>query len=232
MKHQRAKEAVAAIKEAIGVRAQITELYRSYRNLSNLACEAAQLNHNDLKRAVDALYYLGGGWPKPSSKGRMEALLENFVGMYRILHFAGYGSIVEEHLAKFGVTVSLDPQFRVENRELEHNEREYLKKNYGSKIFSERDLKDVRDLVDAVIMECQGLQGEICELADEIKEDLRPTAQRLLEIEDAEYDRLFALTRLGMSESPKADDQALSKRHKIHTSLSGMNAGMAHIKDK
>ena len=232
MKHQRAKEAVAAIKEAVGIRAQITELYKSYRDLSNLACEAAQLHHRDLKRAVDALYYLGGGWPSENSKGRMEALLENFVGMYRILHFAGYGSIVEEHLKKFGVTATLAKEFQIENRELEHNEREYLRRNYGSKVFSERDLRDVRDLVDAVIMECQGLQRDICGLADEIKDGLKPTAQALLEIEDAEYDRLFALTRLGMSESPKADDQAVSKRHKIHTSLSGMNAGMAHIKDK
>lgn len=107
----RAKQAVAKIKEAVSVRAQITELYKEYRALSNVACEAAILSHNNLKRAVDALYYFGGGWPTPDSKGRMEALLDNFVGMYRILHFIGEGHKVETHLKKYGVTVSLAPEF-------------------------------------------------------------------------------------------------------------------------
>lgn len=83
----------------------------------------------------------------------------------------------------------------------------------------------------AVVVECQELQGQICRLADKIKDGLKPQAQELLEIEDAEYDRLQAIVRLEMAATPRADELKVRAKHKINTSLSGMNAGMAVVKD-
>jgi len=225
----RADQAVEKIREAVEIRKQITELYGKYRELSNIACYAAQLNHHDLKRAVDALYYLGGGWPKPTSKGRMEALLDNFVGMYRILHFIGSGGIVEQHLAKYGVTVKLDLQFAIDDGEIAPNDRKYIEQQYKSHVFESKDLLTVKDIVSAVIVECQDLQREICGLADTIKDGLRVEVKDLLEIDEPEYNRLHDMVKLGMTNTPRADEKAVKKKHGINVSFTGMNAGMAAI---
>lgn len=225
----KAKQALDLIQEAVQVRAKITELYKQYRDLSNTACLAAQLNHRDLKRAVDALYYLGGGWPSPTSKGRMEALLENFVGMYRILDFIGKGTLVVEHLTKFGVKVSLDREFKIENAELTVNEKKYLESNFPVMYHEVGEINTIRDLVRAVIAECEVLQGEICQLADTIKDNLKPAAQKHLELEDAEYDRLHAIVRMTAADTPRAEDKAQSKKVAFTTSVTGFHAGLAAL---
>lgn len=78
VEHEDIKKGIETVKRAIEVRAQISELYQQYHALSAVAGRAAEVKHHDFKRAVDALYYLGGGWPSENSKGRMEALLDNF----------------------------------------------------------------------------------------------------------------------------------------------------------
>jgi hypothetical protein len=225
----KAVEGVGLIREAIVVRDEITELYKQYRALNDTACFAAELDQKDLKRAVDAIYYLGGGWPKPSSKGRMEALLENFVGMYRILHFIDRGEMVESFLAKYGMTVTLAPEFRIENRELEANEKTFLDRTYSSKYFGLNELKTVKDLVSAIVMECQELQAQICGLADKIKDELHPAAQARLEVEDEEFDRLVALTRLTAKTSERAQNLVTTKKAAINASVSNFHQGIVAL---
>lgn len=220
-------KAIGTIREAVEVRKQITELYKQYREFSNLAVVAAELNNKDVKRAVDALYYFGGGWPSPTSKGRMEALLENFVGMYRILDFIGEGNKVHEHLAMFGVTVSLANEFKITNRELTHNERAFLKSVQSETDFT-RALT-IKDLVTDVILECQELQSEICDLADKIKEELRPQAQEALGLEDPEYDRLHDIVRMTDQDTPKAADNLNNKKVTITKSMTAFNIGVSAV---
>lgn len=176
----KATEAVTIIREAISVRAEITELYKQYRALTDTACFAAELKPSDVKRAVDALYYLGGGWPSENTKGRMEALLENFVGMYQVLDFIGHGELVRTHLAKFGITATIDPAFAIENRDLDTNEKSFLDRTYSSAYFGMNELHTMKDLVAAVVMECQELQSQICQLADRIKDELKPARSQSL----------------------------------------------------
>lgn len=225
-KNSKTQKAIETLREAVLVRKQITELYKKYREFTDMAVGAADLNHRDVKRAVDAMYYLGGGWPSENSKGRMEALLDNFVGMYRILEFTGSGHYVREHLALLGVTVTLDPQFAVTNKELTHNEIAFLK---NLKEDSFHEVKTVRDLVAAVLQECELLQGEICQLADTIKDELRPAAQKALNLEDPEYDRLHSLVAMSDDGTPRSDEKVINKKAGISQSMSAFNVGVSAI---
>ena len=229
-KLMKARKAITIIKSAIDVRSDISTLYSKYRELSSLACQAANLNHHDLKRAVDALYYLGGGWPHENSKGRMEGLLDNFSGMYKILDFIGSGYLVEEHLAKYGITVKISSEFKIDNAELEANERRYLEKAYHSETFNATEFKDVRDLVTAVVLECQEFQRDICKLADKIKDELRPAAMNELGIEDQEYERLYDITKTSVKGTPKAELSVGSKKIKIQESICHFNTGLSVLK--
>lgn len=228
-KRERIKEGVALMGEAIVIRRDINEIYKQYRALSNTACFAAGTNPHDFKRAVDALYYFGGGWPKPDSKGRMESLLENFVGMYRILDFIDSGHYVVDHLKKFGVSVSLDPAFKIEDRELEENEKKFLQSSYSSEYFGISDVKTIKDLVSAIVMECQELQREICGLADKIKLELRPAAIAAMEVEKPEYDRLLDLAQLTAKTTDRAKDRVTGKKATINQSVTNFHTGLTEL---
>lgn len=219
----KAKNAIKLIHEAVGIRSQITELYVRYRSLSSLACQAGILAHNDLKRAVDAIHYLGGGWPTEKSKGRMEAMLDNFVGMYRILDFIGSGELVTKHLAKQGITVTLADKFKIEDVELTPNEIKYIVSEFSGLISNADKLTTVRELVTAVVLECEVLQGEICQLADQIKDNLRPAAMKELDIENPEFDRLFDLAKTKSKDTPRASESIFKKKTKTNESVSGYN---------
>src|SRR5271154_6219700 len=93
------RKAISGITKAVEIRGQITKLYKRYRKHQIAVEGAAKVAPHNFKRAVDAVYYLGGGWPHPSSKGRMEAVLGNVAEMYRVLTFVGKGEMVENYLA-------------------------------------------------------------------------------------------------------------------------------------
>jgi hypothetical protein len=228
-KHIKLKQGLASVKKAIEVRAQITELYKQYHSLSSAAGFSAGIKHFDFKRAVDALYYLGGGWPSPNSKGRMEALLDNFVGMYRILDFVGRGHLVQKHLANYGMTVTLDPKFAIENVELTVNDRIALNREYNVSAFGVENPKDLRDLVSQLIEACQMLQGDICKLADTIKDGYKPSAQKSLGVTDEEYDRLHEIVKFSQRGTSKSAEKVYAKKAKTAESISNYNNALGLV---
>ena len=224
--HVKAEQALGIIRTAVGVRAEITEHYRQYKALTDIAEQATGVPHADVKKAVDAIHYLGGGYPSPNSKGRMEALLDGFAGMYKVLEFIGSGHLVIEHLAQYGITATIADEHKLKDRELTPNELKYLDQEYSSAYFHLTEVRTTRQLVTAIVEECNALQTTICQKADVIKDELRPSAQATLEIEDAEYDRLHDFVKF---QAEAKVDKAQNKRIKINTSLSGLNAGLAQI---
>ena len=207
--HEHLKEGLTTVQQAVEVRKEISALYKQYRSLSEAACLAARITRNDFKSAVDAIHYLGGGWPSENSKGRMERLLDNFVGMYRVLDFIGRGHLVRDHLKNLGVTVSLDPDFAITNTELSHNECLMLQGKFNIEYYGIEKPKDTRQLVRGLVDACEMLQTDICGKADLIKDNLRPKAQKHLGVEDEEYDRLFTIVRFsggGASKPKKVQD--------------------------
>lgn len=237
-RHEKLAKAVTIIRTAVDVRRQITDLYAQYNALCGAVTLASAgeagngvVKRPDLKRAVDALYYLGGGWPSPTSKGRMEALLDNFVGMYRVLDFIGEGSKVTEHLRKLGVTVALDPEFKLRNFELTPNDRKALNAEYRLAVLLGDDPTDFYELVSFVVMACQDLQSEICGLADQIKDDLRPAAMRTAEIQDEEYNRLHKLVQLRVKDTARTEDRVRAVRGTIDSSISNFNLAVQFTKE-
>lgn len=228
-KNEKASEAISYIQDAVNVRAEINELQRQYSGLTEIASLAAGVSHHDLKKSVDALYYLGGGYPTPHSKGKMEAALDAVAGMYRVLDFIGKGDLVVNHLAQFGITISLSEDRKIHNHELTDNERHYLDKEYSSKYFGLDELTDVKSLIVAIVEECTVLQSEICDKADTIKHILRPNAKGILGIEDEEYSRLEDFVKLAAKDDDKSMEKIVSKKALINSSIQSFNAGMIAI---
>jgi hypothetical protein len=229
VKQIKLKQGLASVKKAIEVRAEITELYRQYHALSTAAGFSAGIKHFDFKRAVDALYYLGGGWPSPNSKGRMEALLDNFAGMYRILDFIGRGKLVQEHLANYGMAVTLDPKFAIDNVELTVNDRIALNREYNVAAFGVENPKDLRDLVSQLVEACQMIQGDICKLADTIKDGYRPSAQEALGVTDEEYDRLHDIVKFSCVGTDRSLGKARDKKVRVAESISNFNQALGLV---
>lgn len=230
IKQVKIKAGLASVRSAIAVRKKITELYAKYHEFSGLAEDAAGIKHFDFKRAVDALHYLGGGYPHPNSKGRMQALLDSFVGMYRILDFIGSGDLVVNHLKKQGVTCTLADEFRIDDRDLTANEITYLTGLMGAG--NVEGVATVRDLVTSLVYYCEGLQGDICKLADSIKDGHRPAAQEALGVTDEEYDRLHDIVKFTSGNTPKGEDKARTKKEKVALSFSNFNQALSFVTTK
>lgn len=219
--------AIQQLYEAVDIRAEISSHYKHYRVLSNIACLVIESSPADIKRAVDALYYFGGGWPTENSKGRMEALLDNFAGMFKVMEFAGFGDMVTSHLAKHGISITCNNKF--EDAPLSENDYKFLSNELKSSIFNIHDFKNRSDLISGIIMELQDTQGIICKLADKIKLEFRPSISEKLGIEDEEYDRLADITKTIKAGTPKAKVSAANKKSRVESSISGFNLGVNNL---
>jgi len=204
-------EGLAIVQEAIDVRRAITERYDTYKHLSEIVQSAALVEHSDFKGAVDAIYYLGGGWPTPNSKGRMEKLLDNFAGMYRVLTLVGKGNLVEEHLAEKGITVTLTNP--IQDVELSPGDIRFLNEELDMAKF-EFTPSTLSELVSLCMEEAHELQAFICKHADLIKKELKPAAKGVLEVEDEEYDRIVFLQK--NIDAPK---KVVKKKNQIDGSI-------------
>lgn len=205
-----------SLQSAVDTRAEITECYRVYSLLSKIVQVSAMVEHADFKNAVDALYYLGGGWPTENSKGRMEKLLDNFAGMYKILTLIGEGKLVEEHLALKGISVSLkDP---IADIELSDSDIRLLKEEYKMSQFNIQATR-LSDLVSACVEQAKTLQRSICHNADRIKEQFKPAAKAALQVEDEEYDRLIFMTKF-----KEKVERVAKKKNKIEGSVKAFRA--------
>lgn len=200
------------VKEAVDTRAAITERYKTYSQLSKMVQVTALVEHSDFKHAVDALYYLGGGWPTENSKGRMERLLDNMIGMYRILSFVGEGHLVEEHLAKKGVHVTLSDH--IKDVEFSEGDIKLLEEEFDLREFGFKPAT-LKELMRFCINEAMELQRFICNNADKIKLNLKPAAKNELGIEDEEFDRLFFMTKY----SKNKPERVVKRSKQIHTSF-------------
>lgn len=200
------------IKAAVDTRAEITERYKTYGVLSKIVQATALVEHADFKNSVDALYYLGGGWPSETSKGRMEKALDNFAGMYKILSLIGRGELVEQHLEKKGISVVLKES--IKDVALSPVDIRLLNDEFEMSQFAFK-ATTLSALVAACVAEAKELQSFICEHADLIKLDFKPSAKNALQVEDEEYDRLVFMTKF--KDKP---ERVVKKKNVIEGSIS------------
>lgn len=216
------------LKQAIKIRGDISSVYRRYHSLTKSieTFSSNKIKHYDVKRAVDAIHYFGGGWPHPSSKGRMEGALDAIAGMFKVLALIGEGDMVKNHLAKRGIQIKLLKSGEFKNTPMADDFAEFLQKKYG---FTERPT-DLASLVRQVVDECDDLQGIICKKADIIRDELRPDIKEHLEIDDPEYDRLTDVMKLGLG-TEKTRTRIPVKINKVKGSIAGFNAASTLIKE-
>lgn len=176
---------IKTLKAAVDVRVGITKKYSKYTIIANQVFLEAGIAKHDFKRAVDAFYY-NGGWPHPNSKGRLEAFLDNFAGVVKVLDFVGRIDKVEQLLAPHGITIKLKKADKIKDGKLKMSVPD---------VFDKKPLT-IKELVTQAISLCEELQGEICEDADHIKYELKPVAQKELGVADQEYDRIMGAMRI------------------------------------
>jgi hypothetical protein len=217
------EHALEKLRAGVEIRKEITELYRKYNEHVDmfLAHTGQSFSRGVMKRVVDAHYYLGGGWPNASSKGRMEAFLDTFTNFILTMEFLGYGDMVKDHLRLSGVTIKIDKKFLIEDRELEEFEKERL-------VDKNPDLEGVntaKELGRSVVEECKELQGEICGLADQVNKGIRPEVNRVLGTQNVDFARLV--------DTAKATGKRRKKRGEAFVKMvDGLNIGLKALIDE
>lgn len=217
---------IAHLKTATKIRLRISAIYRRYHALSKLVQTMSKdrIKHFDIKRAVDAIHYFGGGWPYANSKGRMEALLDAFAGMYKVLHATGNGEMVEDHLREKGIKVELTKAGQLHDMNLDRQTAEQLAKKYGLET-----PETLFELLTQVVMVCDDMQTDICQLADVVRDDLRPKVQEQLGIDDPEYRRLADVMKLKLG-TEKAEARIDPRVKKTNASMTNFYVAAKEVK--
>lgn len=218
--------AIHKFKEAVSIRIdEINVLYAKYKSFSQIACQAIIIKKQYFKKAVDAIYYLGGGYPNPSSPGRLEEAVSDLSEIYKILDFIGEAQEVERLFLKHGITISLNKKYQDEQLNIAEQKtvaNELSKFNIKVELDA---INSTKKLSLFIFNECIELQRSICQLADNQKALLK-SAQKDLNISDPEKNRLFDLTKIHRALKKDNIDKLKKKKSLISTSFSGFNKGL------
>lgn len=223
---QQIESGIAHLKEATKLRQKISAIYKRYGKLSKVvqSLSKGKIKHWDVKRAVDAVHYFGGGWPYPNSKGRMESMLDAFAGMFKVLHASGRGDMVKEYLRKKGITINLTKVGQLRDLNIDADQMKFISKKYGLPKAS-----TLFELMEKVITECDGMQGKICGLADIVRDDLKPKIEKELDVDAPELTRLMDVMKLKLG-TEKAEGKINPKIKKVHSSFSNYHFASEAVK--
>lgn len=202
------QKGVELLEEAADIRLRITDMYGEYRELTKLMITFAgeSVKHKDIKSAVDAIHYFGGvGYPHPNSPGRMEALLDKFVGMYRVLHFVGKGEMVVDHLAKHGMSLKVDEKQFLKDAKLGRDQIALLHKTCQElKVSVPFTINTTSELFRFGLDLLNGMQSNICNASNRIRKEIRPRITREVGLEREEIKRGVTAAKLAKKERTKA----------------------------
>ena len=217
------------LKEAIDLKKEIRAVYAKYHALSKAVQVFSQgkIKHFDLKRAVDAIHYFGGGWPHPNSKGRMEAMCDALAGMYKILTFIGKGDMVEDYLrTKHGITITITKSRHLKDVPFPPDVSAHLSKEYKIP-----RVASLSELTTVAVEKCDGLQSTICAKADIVRDDLRPSIKKDLQIEEPEYNRIVDIMKI--HQGPKKQTTRMDgKVKKVGSSFTNFNSTTKILRQK
>lgn len=202
------QKGVELLEEAADIRIGITEMYSEYRELTKMMIVFAgeTVKHKDIKSAVDAIHYFGGvGYPHPNSPGRMEALIDKFVGMYRVLEFIGKGQMVVDHLAKHGMQLKIEQSQLLKNAKLGVNQMALLEKTCKElKVDIPQSVYTTADLFRFGIGLLNDMQSNICNASNRIRKEIRPELTREVHLEREEIKRGITAAKLKKKERIKS----------------------------
>lgn len=175
----------------------------------------------------DWIYYLGGGWPKDDSKGRMEQALDHFATAYIFLTIAGRGKMVEDHLRKYGISVRLDgDMIDAQIFNLTKTQKESIKKFWDKTFPGEQMPKNSVELLTILINKGQELQREICQLADKVKIGLVKQAELQCDIKKSNFMQCVTLQKLNRPKKEKRFKKAKTRvmEEKVQNLSDAINA--------
>lgn len=195
-------QGVDLVNQAAHIRSAITQMYQKYRALTAIMCDLfTDVSHKDIKAAVDAIHYLGGvGYPYPNSPGRMEALLDKMIGMYRVLTLIGQGALVENHLKSAGITIKMDSKTVLQDAKLSKATRDQLAKTCQLLHLGSVEVTTVSELYKFGVDTLNALQSDICNNSNVIRKEIKPTLAREVGLEREEIKRGIRSASLRLSD--------------------------------
>ena len=160
----------------------------------------------------DWIYYLGGGWPKDDSKGRMEQALDHFATAYIFLTVVGRGKMVEDHLRKYGISIRLDgDMIDAQIFNLTKSQKENIKKFWEKTFQNEQMPKNSVELLKKLIDKGQTTQREICQLADKVKIDLAKQVEYQCDVKKSNFMQCVTLQKLNKPKKEKRFKRAKTR---------------------
>lgn len=195
-------QSIQLLEQAADIRVAIKDMYDKYRSLTiYMQTLQESVKHKDIKAAVDAIHYFGGvGYPHPNSPGRMEELLDKFVGMYRVLEFIGRGKMVHEHLARYGMKVTMDPDCKLQNAPLDRQDIQQLMVVCRQLGIGTPKVSNTSDVFAFAINMLNDFQSTICNSSNKIRKEIKPEVLKISGMEGEEYKRSFTSVKMAKAE--------------------------------
>lgn len=195
-------QSIQLLEQAADIRVAIKEMYDKYKSLTvYMQTLQESVKHKDIKAAVDAIHYFGGvGYPHPNSPGRMEELLDKFVGMYRVLEFIGRGKMVHEHLAKYGMKITMESDCKLQTAPLDKQDVQQLMVVCRQLGIETPKVANTSDVYAFAINLLNDLQSTICNSSNKIRKEIKPKVLKISGMEREEYKRSFVSVKLAKAE--------------------------------
>lgn len=193
--------------EIVSIRGEIDLQYKEYNAIKKILKKKLGIEPNDFKRAVDAVHYLGGGWPSETTKGRMESLLDNFAGLYKILKLAGRESMFDEHLASLGLSVSIiNEETFLDVQRLSPKDIDEI-----SQVVPLGEDVSTKTILSNAIDACDAIQTQICKMADVQRDEILPELKEINSFDNPEADRIIKVARLAAKSKEEKTKELLDK---------------------
>lgn len=193
------------LNDSVKIKIKSDEKWKDFNNLKTCFDKTFPIYKGNFKVISDWIYYLGGGWPRETSKGRMEEALDKFATAYIFLTLINRQNIANNYLNRFGISINLNNK-NIEKIKFDLNEKNISKfKSSWKKVFGVKKSvpKNSIDLVNDLVNKAQELQRDICNLADKIKIDIVEDVKEDCELSKRNFLQCVSLGKINTKEKEK-----------------------------
>ena len=193
------------LKDSIKIKIESDKKWKEFNVLKKYFDSMFPLYKGNFKAISDWIYYLGGGWPKESSKGRMEEALDKFSTAYIFLTLINKQNIADNYLKKYGIKVSIESKnlkkikFDLPEKTISKFQNTWKNTFDDNKTFPSNSI----DLIKLLINKSQELQKDICNLADMIKIDIADEVKEDCDLSKRNFLQCVSLGKLNIKEKQK-----------------------------
>lgn len=157
-----------------------------------------------LKHVTDMYHYKSGGYPNENSAPKHQELIERFAWMVHWFDLIGFSHLYKEELEKYGITLEIEPvecitnegeedetsiNYPLENPPVVAEALEVLQTDDRIKPHLPKKQGPVKfgQAIRAIVLACDGIQGEICANSNIIKKELAPLVEQNCEIGKGDF---------------------------------------------